>query len=198
MSKGSRGKNENLRGPKQVLKLSGSDTVRVWWVPILTRGKLHVELLPDKFPGETGEGAQIMVSRVRAAVNIRFQGATPPQVLFTDRGCGFYQNTGQIQEKYCEALREHGLKAFFGQDAAVQPGQMPDVMLHETAVAWLRLRLTKTLPRRSWEESLDDYRARLKGCAAYVNANYDVAGLCNELPQRVRKLDELVGNRLAK
>ena len=59
--------------PKHLLKLHSSDTVRVWWVPILTRGKLHVEPLPDNFPGETEEGAELMVGRVRAALNIRLQ-----------------------------------------------------------------------------------------------------------------------------
>jgi hypothetical protein len=53
--------------------MSSSDTVRVWWVPILTRGKLHIEPLPDNFPGETEEGASIMVAKVRAALNIRLE-----------------------------------------------------------------------------------------------------------------------------
>ena len=41
---------------------------------MLTRGKLHVELLGDNFPGETQEGAAMLVARVRAALNVRFQG----------------------------------------------------------------------------------------------------------------------------
>ena len=52
VSKGAQMRSQNLRGPKHVLKLSSSDTVRVWWVPIVTHGKLHIEALPDNFPGE--------------------------------------------------------------------------------------------------------------------------------------------------
>ncbi len=57
--------------------------------PVLTHGKLHVEPLPEAFPGGTEAGAAVMVARVRAASNIRFQGAAAPKVLFTDRGNGF-------------------------------------------------------------------------------------------------------------
>ena len=201
MSKGSQEHSQNLRAPKHVLKLSSSDTVRVWWVPILTRGKLHIEALPDDFPGETQAGAEVMVAKVRAGLNVRFQGdtATPPRVLFTDRGNGFYDSgSGAITDKYKAALRLHHLRAFFGDDASVQPGQLQEVMLHETAVSWMRVRLAQTLPRRCWEETLEAYRARLKTCAAHINDTFDVAGLCRELPERVRELDRRQGERLAK
>ena len=65
---------ENVPVPKALRKINSSGTVRVWWIPILTRGKLHIAELPDKFSGETEEGAALMVSKVRAALNIRFQG----------------------------------------------------------------------------------------------------------------------------
>ena len=195
----SRGKPENRAGPGHVLKLSGSDTVRVWWIPILTRGKLHIEALPEKFPGETGEGAEIMVSKVRAALNIRFQGTTAPGTLFTDRGNGFYDsNSGQITEKYKNALRAHRLKAFFPENALVQPGKSGDLMLHETAVAWMRYRLVKTQPKKCWEESVDAYVSRLKSCAAYINDNYDVDNLCRELLDRMEALKKAGGDRLNK
>ena len=138
MSRGSQAHSQNLRMPKHLLKLHSSDTVRVWWVPILTRGKLHVEPLPDNFPGETEEGAELMVGRVRAALNIRFQGGTAPTRLFTDRGNGFYNSgTGRITTKYKAALQANGLQAFFNTDASIQPGKLQEVMLHETAVSWL-------------------------------------------------------------
>ena len=189
----------SLRLPKSRPKICSSDTVRVWWAPVLTRGKLHIEPLSDNFPGETQEGAAEMVAKVRAALNIRFQGSTAPNVLFTDRGNGFWNSaTGIITDGYKGALREHGLKAFFGNDASIQPGQLQEVMLHETAVAWMRLRLSKTLPKKPWKESPEEYRARLKLCAQYCNDNYDVAGLCNELPQRLELLDEKKGDRINK
>ncbi len=58
MSDGTQGQSANLRGPLKVLKMNSSDTVKVWWVPILSRGKLHVEPLLGNFPGETEEGRQ--------------------------------------------------------------------------------------------------------------------------------------------
>ena len=190
---------QNLKLPKGVLKLNSSDTIRVWWVPILTRGKLHIEYLPDNFEGETQGGATEMVARVRSALNIRFQGTTPPCVLFTDRGNGFYDSgTGVITAGYSAALRNHGLKAFFNQNASVQPGQLQEVMLHETAVAWMRLRLSKTVPRKAWTETVEAYRARLKACCAYINENYDVDGLCKGLPKRLTELDRREGDRISK
>ena len=38
-------------------------TVKVWWFPLLVRGKLHLALLPAEFRGETAEGAAILVQR---------------------------------------------------------------------------------------------------------------------------------------
>ena len=90
MSQRSQAHSQNLRQPKHVLEMRSSDTVRVWWVPILTRGKYHVEPLPENFPGETEEGAAIMVAKVRAALNVRFPAGNAPRVLFTDRGNGFF------------------------------------------------------------------------------------------------------------
>ena len=71
-------------------------------------------------------------------------------------------------------------------------------MLHETAVSWMREKLTKTLPTKCWEETVEAYRARLKACAAQINGAYDVEGLCRELPSRVADLDRRKGDRLAK
>ena len=144
-------------------------------------------------------GAAEMVAKVRAALNIRFQGSTAPNVLFTDRGNGFWNSTtGIITDGYREALREHSLKAFFHHDASIQPGQLQEVMLHETAVAWIRRRLTQTLPKKPWLETPTEYRARLKLCAQYCNDHYDVAGLCNRLPQRIATLKLKKGDRINK
>ena len=195
-SKGSQQHSANLRGGKRAIKMKSSGTIRVWFVPILSRGKLHLELLPANFPGETEEGAKIMVAKVRAALNIRFP-TSPPKVLFTDRGNGFYEsNSGQITDGYREALREHGLKAFMGADASEQPGTLQELLLHETAMAWVRERLKKTVPKVPWQESNEAYGSRLKEVAAYINANYNVDNLCRELPDRVATLLKRKGDRL--
>jgi hypothetical protein len=49
----------NLRGNTAKTKQKSWDSIKVWWAPILTRGKLHVEMLGDDFPGEKAGGAAI-------------------------------------------------------------------------------------------------------------------------------------------
>ena len=75
---------------------------------------------------------------------------------------------------------------------------LQELMLHETAVSWVRDRLKKTLPRRCWEETEEAYGARLKEAASYINSTHDVEGLCMEFPGRLRDLVEQNGDRLAK
>ena len=199
MSKSKRRTVQNMKLAASKAKISSSDTVKVWFVPILTRGKLHIEALPASFPGETEEGAAEMVNKVRAALNIRFQGSTAPKILFTDRGNGFYDSsTGNITASYKEALRANGLKAFFGDNASVQPGQLQDFLLHETAMAWMRDRLKKTLPRKPWEETAEQYVSRLKKCAEHCNNKYEIENLCKEVPWRVDELLKRDGDRLPK
>ena len=65
------------------------DSIRVWWAPVLTRGKLHIEVFDCDFPGECPAGAAKLVEKVRAGVNKRFQQEdSKPDVVFTDRGKG--------------------------------------------------------------------------------------------------------------
>ena len=77
----------------------------------------------------------------------------PADISLTGRGNGFYDiGSGAITTTYKAELNRHGLKAFFGNDAAIQPGQLQEVMLHETEVSRLKLRLTETRPKEPWTE----------------------------------------------
>ena len=187
----------NLRGPKRALKMKSSDTRRVWFVPVLTRGRFFLELLPMNFPGETEAGAALMVAKIRTILNIRFPGCNAPRILFTDRGNGFYESgSGKITGGYRRALRQHRLQAFMKADASIQPGCLQDLMLHETAMAWVRNRLKKTVPKVAWHESVEEYGERLKQVAAYIEGKYNVGGLCRELPDRVAELHKRRGDRI--
>ena len=54
----------NLKGNVSTLKQNSWDTSRVYWAPVLVRGKLHVEALPEGFPGDTPEGAVTLVEKL--------------------------------------------------------------------------------------------------------------------------------------
>ena len=196
-SKGSKLCSKNLRGKPESLKQRSWDTVRVWWAPVLSRGKLHLEVLGDDFPGETPEGAATLVAKVRAAVNVRFQSSDQPRILFTDRGQGFYNiKGGRITTAYKEALSEHSLKAYYGDNASVQPGNLQEVLLHETAVAWVRRREAVSQPLRPWKETPAEYAARLRSICQYINANFDVEGLCRKFPERLQLVVDAEGDRI--
>ena len=188
----------NLKGKKEDIKQNSWDCIKVWWAPMLMRGKLHVEVFDEGFPGETPEGAEQLVAKVRSAVNCRFQGdTTKPDRVMVDRGRGFYAiATGKITPQFQSALREHGLSNMMGDDASVQPGHMQEIMLHETAVAWIRLRLTRSTPDQCWLETRAEYGSRLKTVVRDINANLDVLSLCYNLPRRLEGLIAAEGGRL--
>ena len=196
-SKATKMQSTELVGERDSLKQKAWDAIRVWWAPVLARAKFHIELLGEDFPGETPAGAAILAAKVRAALNIRFQGSTPPDVLFTDRGQGFYKTRGgQVTPEFKAAVREHGLKLYYGDNAGVQPGRLQEVMLHETAVAWVRKRETVTQTTEPWRETVEEFHARLRGICQHVNANYDVDGLCRKFPERLQKVVDAEGDRI--
>ena len=98
---------------------------------------------------------------------------------------------------YQEALRAHRFKAALGADASVQPGHLQELMLHETAVSWIRVRLARTVPARAWEETREAFAARLKRVGEEINGTLDVEGLCREFPARIEALVAKKGDRLA-
>jgi hypothetical protein len=197
MSPGSQEFSRNLRGKSEALKQNSWDAERVWWAPFLVRGKLHVELLPHPFPGECPEGAAMLVSKIDPMLNARFPGQPKPRILFTDRGRGFYHpGTGAITGTFATALRRAGFRPFAGDDAARQPGQLQDVLLHETAVAWLRHFLALSTPRQPWLETRQAYGDRLKEACRKANASYNVEDLCGSFVKRVNDVVARKGDRL--
>ena len=199
MSDGFQRGDKNLRSDKRAVKMNSWDTLRVWWAPVLARGKLSMVLLPADFPGDRPEGAEPLVAKVRAVLSARFRGAPKPCTLFVDRGAGFYNaGTGGITPEFKAALADHGLRAFMGDDASQQPGSLWEMMFHETAVSWIRRGLTWTLPPRPWEETPTEFARRLRAVVEDINARHRVEGLCRELPQRVRALHAAQGGRLDK
>ena len=90
------------------------------------------------------------------------------------------------------------MKAFWGEDASTQPGNLQELMLHETAVSWVRRRLTESTPASAASETRETYVTRLKQVCADINASLDVEGLSRAFPARVRALLEAKGDRITK
>ena len=99
----------------------------------------------------------------------------------------------QITPHYKAALVEHGFTAAMGGDASVQPGKLQQMMLHETAVSWLRTRLAETVPREAWLETRAEYT---KACCDDINRNLDVDELCRAFRSRVDKFRQREGGHL--
>ena len=92
-------------------------------------------------------------------------------------------------------LRNH-FRPIMGNNARSQPGSLQDVLLHETAVSWLRTRLTRSTPKNCWDETREQYGRRLKRCCEEVNKECDVEGLCQGFPKRMKRLKDKEGERL--
>ena len=75
------------------------------------------------------------------------------------------------------------MRQVFVETVSPQLGKSKEVLLHETAVSWLRKRLTRSTPKKCWEESREEYGRRLKRCCEEVNKECDVEGLCRDSPQ---------------
>lgn len=122
-----------------------------------------------------------------------------PKTIFSDRGPGFYQaSSGTIVASYKEALVANGFKPWAGDESKWQPADMPDVMPHETAVAWVR-NYMKNHPFKSTkkvEENVKLFKKLLAQCEAHINKNYDVEALCRCFPRRVQALIDAKGDRL--
>lgn len=105
---GAQNESYNRRGQKRDLALAGSECVRVFWMPILAQGilhlrrsrqnlmsilaqgKLHLEMLGSGFPGDHVTGMATFVQKLRAAVNLRFH-KKQPSTVFVDRGGLMYR-----------------------------------------------------------------------------------------------------------
>ena len=98
---------------------------------------------------------------------------------------------------YKAALKEHRFKAALGDNGSVQPGNLQELMLHETAVSWIRLRLARSVPAKAWEETREAYATRLKRICDEINDTLDVEGLCRSFLHSVAKLIDQEGGRLS-
>ena len=128
--------------------------------------------------------------------------ATPlPVVCFTDRGPGYYKGAnGSIVRKHQEALVAEGFRPFAGPEAAWQPADIPDVLVHETAAGWLK-NWTRQHPTDLQWGTMAQKEGRIKTShkefVKYAHEEYNVEGLCGSYVDRLEKLKAAGGERLA-
>ena len=189
----------NLRGPNTALKQTGWEGRRVNWFLILTRGTMHVEVMPSSWRAN-GQGFAVFVERLPAIMQrLLGAGARRPRTVFTDRGPGMYTSMGMAVKEYSGALGKAGLRSYWGADAAAQSPDMPDLLLHETAVSWFRLRMSKERPVcLPWHETDAQWIARARKVCDAINYTYDVPSLCRAFPDRLSRALECDGERLPK
>ena len=58
-----------------------------------------------------------------------------PCAIFTDRGTGMYSPLGMIVGRFEAAIKKSGMQTLWGPDDSMQSPDIPDLLLHETAVA---------------------------------------------------------------
>ena len=159
-----------------------------------------VEAVPDNASRE--KVREMVLPRVLRKMGV---GDNLPRTLFTDRGPGFYhRKQGTVTSDYAEACQKLGFKLWAGSDSKrgdhAQPPDIADVLLHETAVSWIRQRLhaTGTELKQPWRETPAELGKRLAGIVADINTKLDVHGLCMEFPDRLETLKKRKGDRLPK
>ena len=89
---------------------------------------------------QSGAGIAELVANLPSILKSKFRKERSlPKIIVTDRGPGFYQaSSGTIVAAYKEALYDNGFVTFAGDEAKWQPPDIPDVLIHETVVAWVR------------------------------------------------------------
>ena len=137
----------NLPGPPTANKQKGWDGKKVNWFVVVARGVVHVEVMPEDWTLD-GMGLAAFVQRLPGILRKMLGPETRlPRMLFTDRGTGMYNPAGKIVAKYRQAVKDAGFHVFWGDDASQQSPDMGDLLLHETAVAWLRKKMRKEKPQ---------------------------------------------------
>ena len=53
----------------------------------------------------------------------------------------------------------------------MQPGHMQEVLLHETAVSWIRLRVASTVPSKAWSDTKKQYASKLGTVVGNINVS---------------------------
>ena len=162
MSNDAKGYSRNLRAPPTALKQRGWEGRKMNWAVVLARGKAAVIVLPADWTLDGAGMADVVHQLCGTLRRMLGSGVHLPRIIFTDRGTGMYTPAGHMVEAYGSALKKAGFRTFWGLDATPQSLDMPDLLLHETAVALLRAKLKKAQPAAlPWKETTEQWTERM-------------------------------------
>ncbi len=197
MSDNAKKKTPNQRGPKQAMTQITWEGTKMNWVIILAKGVIGVDILPLDWSLDA-DGMATVVRRLEERLrDMLGADARLPRVLMSDRGTGMYAPSGHVTAAHDRAVRDCGFKLFWGPDAKTQSPDMPDLLLHETAVSWLRGVLRRTKPDVvPWMETPQQWSRRMMNALDECNRSKDVEGLCLQFPGRVEECLAEEGARL--
>ena len=158
-----------------------------------------MDIMPRDWPLDSSGVATCVERLPRILRSMLGSRARLPHVGFTDRGTGMYSPPGAVTHFYEEALTAIGFSLYWGADASVQAPDMPDVLLHETAVAMFRNRLRREKPVvLPWLETQDQWATRAEKVVQWMNQNCNLVGLCRKFPERLHELVARGGDRLVR
>ena len=198
MSNDSRKYSRNLRASPYAGKQARWGDRRQWWFVVLFRGHVHFEFMPDSWQ-QTGDGLKVFIERLPGILSKRLGDDAWPRVVFSDRGPGLYQtSSGHIVGIYQKALQDGGFRPFAGADASWQPADIPNVLLHETVVGWVRAYVKRNPLERTenLERNVTNLKITMEACRRHIQSEYDVEGLCTSFRGRLAKLVAAKGGRL--
>ena len=198
ISDDARAYSRNLRAPKQCATQRSWKDRRIWWVLVLTNGRIAVEVMPAGWKDNaTGMAtfAQQLPDILRRMLGRR---SDLPNILYTDRGPGmFVPRTGQATTAYADSVQQAGLQLYTGTDASRQPADVPDVLLHETAIACFKRKLVATPSIVDpWKETHEQFQSRVDNVVQAANGQYNFRSLCGSYLERLELLVERKGDRL--
>ena len=187
----------NLSGPVTALKQKTFEGRKQNWVILLARGQVGVFVLREDWKLNGSGMAEVIDNMEGWLRQMLGDDARLPRVVFTDRGTGMFSPCGKIVREYERALKRGGWRSFFGPDATLQAPDMGDMLLHETAVSWVRNRLRKLRSRcLPWDETSVQWANRMQKAVDHVNETYNADKLCRSFPRRLKLCVASGGDRL--
>ena len=173
----SKGSSTNFRPSPYTNKTTQWGDEKVWWFMVLAQGQVHIHVVGSQWTQDARGQAQMVTALPKVLKKMLGSEADMPDVIFTDRGPGFYHpSSGTVCPEYYEALQQAGLKPWAGENAKWQPPDIPDLLLHETAVAWVR-KFMKQHPVKlgtNMERNISNLVEKLKEAEDHINTYYEV------------------------